>query len=296
VTIIRAAFWIVGLVLLAGAFVLVLHLSTNNMEFSRYNTGWNGTSSFFSDLDRNRVSYVYEPASLATDRPNSTLLIIAPQHHPTSRELSVYRSFMDRGNTIVLLDDFGTGNEILTGLGSRISILPGNLSSLDRRYSHSYMVVAYRQSENASAYRLPASMALDRPAAVEGGSPLMLTSVMSWIDANGDTRLNMIEDMGTFPVMVEEPMESGRIIVLSDPSILINAMYSQPENSDDRDLIRGILKSDGPVFIDQMNSRTADASGISEILHVIRTTIIIEICLLCLLMLTLAWAWKKMTI
>nr|WP_319375664.1 DUF4350 domain-containing protein [uncultured Methanoregula sp.] len=273
--------------------MLVLHLSTNNLEFSRYNTGWNGTSSFFSDLDRHRIAYVYEPGALAQSPKNSTLLIIAPKNHPAPAAILAYRSFVSRGNTLILADDFGTGNEILKGLESHISILPGNLSSLDQRYLNSYMVVAYRESGNATAGDLPASIALDRPAALDGGTPLMLTSVMSWIDANGDRRLNTVEDMGTFPVMSSEAMGSGKIIVLSDPSILINSMYTQPENSDDRELIRGVLKSDGPVLVDQMNSRTADASGISEILHVIRTTIIIEISLLGLLVFALAWTWKK---
>nr|WP_321352378.1 DUF4350 domain-containing protein [uncultured Methanoregula sp.] len=274
----------------------MLHLSTNNLEFSRYNTGWNGTSSFFSDLDRHRISYVYEQEALTKSPGNSTLLVIAPKNHSAPAALAAYRKFLNDGNTIILADDFGTGNEILKGLGSHISILPGNLSSLDRRYLNSYMVVAYREAGNATFGDLPASMALDRPAALEGGTPLMLSSVMSWIDANGDRRLNTIEDMGTFPVMSSETMGGGKIIVLSDPSILINSMYTQPENSDDRELIRSVLKNDGPVLVDQMNSRTADASGISEILHVIRTTIIIEISVLCLLVLTLAWAWKKKTI
>ncbi len=278
--------------LLAASFVLVLHLSTNNMEFSRYNTGWNGSSAFFSDLDRHRMVEIYEPGELSGNPHNSTLLIIAPQHHPTAQDLAAYQAFLDEGNTIFIADDFGTGNEILSGLGSRISILPGNLSSLDRRYGDPYSVVVYRSLE-ASPVPLPVSSALNRPAALEGGSPLMMSSVMSWIDANGDRKLNWIEDMGTFPVMASEPRGHGWIIVLSDPSILINSMYTQSENSDDRDLIRAVANGDGQMLVDQMNSRTADASGLSEILHVIRTTTIIEIIILCLLMLTLAWAWKK---
>jgi hypothetical protein len=290
--IIRLPFWFIGIVLIACAFLLVFHLSTNNMDFSHYNTGWNGTTTFFSDLDRHRLVEVYDLKDLAGSQKNSTLLILAPKNSPTPQQLTAYRTFLEGGNTIVVADDFGTGNEILHGLESRITILPGNLSSLDRRYANSYMIVAYRQLENTTP-PVPASLALDRPAALDGGTPLMFSSVMSWIDKNGDRRLNAIEDMGMFPVLAYESQGKGRIIVLSDPSILINSMYSQAENADDRELVQNILGTDGKIFVDQTNSRTADASGISRILHIVRTTISIEIAVICIMILGLAWAWKK---
>ncbi|MGB7788741.1 DUF4350 domain-containing protein [Methanoregula sp.] len=289
---IRPAIWICSLVLLAAAFILLIHLSGNTMEFSRYNADWNGTSSFFSDLDRHRTVDITAPGELTGYRPNATLLILAPYRHPTTGELAAYRTFLQEGNTIFLADDFGTGNEILAGIGSRVSILPGNLSSLDRRYSDPYLVVVYRTA-GENTLSLPGELALDRPAALDGGTPLMLTSVMSWEDTIGDRRLHAGEVMGTFPVLATDSIGPGRLIILSDPSIFINSMYAQVENGDNRDFIRNITSRDGPVLIDQMNSRTADANGFSEILQLVRNTVNIEIFILCLLMLCIAWAWKK---
>jgi hypothetical protein len=272
-----------------------MHLSANNMDFSRYNTGWNGTSSFFTDLDRDRTIDILDPA-LLTDRPgNATLLIIAPYRQPTPREIAGYRAFLAEGQTIFLTDDFGTGNEILSGIGSRITITHANLSSLDRQYADPYLVIAYRTPEE-SPVSLPVDLTLNGAAPLDGGTPLVLTSVMSWADRNGDKRLNFGEDMGTFPVMAKELIGPGQLVVLSDPSIFTNTMYTQPENGNDRDLIRNLTSRDGPVIIDQMNSRTADAGGLSGILHVIRNTVIIEILIFSLLMLVAAWAWRKETI
>ena len=292
---IRIAFWIAGAVLIAAAFVLFIHLTGNNMEFSRYNEGWNGTSLFFSDLERHRSTEISDPKKLAGYPKNTTLLIIAPHHHPTSQELAAYSAFLKDGNMIFLADDFGTGNEILSGIGSRISILPGNLSSLDRRFLDPYSVVAYRSSEKSPIF-LPDDIALNRAAPLDGGTPLILTSVMSWVDSNGDRKINRGEDMGTIPVMASESAGPGQIIVLSDPSIFINSMYTLEENGNNRIVIRNIVNRDGLLLIDQMNSRTADANGFGEILHLIRTTINIEIFILCLLMLGIAWVWKKKTI
>lgn len=288
---IRALTWIAGIVIIAAMFLLVVHLSSNNMEFSRYNSGWNGTSSFFFDLDRHHVSDIRDPDQLYGHPGNTTLLIIAPHRAPTTEELGAYAIYLRDGNTIFLADDFGSGNAILAGI-SRITILPGNLSSLDRAYPDPYSVVVYR-AVNDSPLNLPESLALNRPAGIEGGSSLVLTSVMSWNDANGDKRYTRGENMGTFPVMTMESVGNGRIIVFSDPSIFINSMYTQSENGNNRIFIRDLTSRDDAVLIDQMNSRTADTSGFSEILHVIRNTIMIEILIIGLLMLGIAWAWKK---
>jgi hypothetical protein len=289
---IKATTWIVGIILLAAVFLLAMHLSANNMDFSRSNIGWNGTSSFFSDLNRHHTVEITDPGQLAGYPRNATLLIIAPYRSPTAKELAAYTAFLNNGNTIFLADDFGTGNEILAGIGSHVSILPGNLSSLDRRYQDPYSVIAYRAADEGPV-PLPQDIALNRPAALDGGSPLMLTSVMSWIDLNGKRRITLGEDLGTYPVMVTTSKGTGQLIVLSDPSIFINSMYSQPENGNNRDLIRSIVTLNDQVLIDQMNSRTAGASGFSEILHVIGNTSNIEIFIICLLMLGTALAWRK---
>lgn len=265
------------------------------MEFSRYNTGWNGTSAFFSDLDRDNTVDIFDPGTLTGHPGNTTLLIIAPRRQPTTEEIAGYKAFLSEGHMIFLADDFGTGNEILSGIGSHITITHVNLSSLDRQYSDPYMIVAYPSSEE-SPLALPPDIALNGAAPLDGGSPLILTSVMSWTDSNIDKRLNRDENIGTFPVMSKESIGSGQIVVLSDPSIFTNTMYTQPENANNRNVIHNLTSRDGPVLIDQMNSRTADAGGLSEILHVIRNTVVIEVSLFCLLMLVIAWAWKKKTI
>lgn len=290
--IIRAAFWFAGAVLLAATLVLVVHVSSNNLEFSRYNTGWNGTSTFFSDLDRHHVTMVTDIRDLAAYRNNTLLLVIAPLREPTAAEISAYRSFVERGNTIFLADDFGTGNAILERTGSTITILEGNLSSIDREYADAHAVIAYRNA-NGSYVRNTVSLVLNRPAAIEGGDPLLMSSILSWIDENADRRLNEDEVMGQFPVLAEEQIGRGRIVVLSDPSIFINSMMESDQPGDNRQFIRDLTGGDGIVLVDQVNSRTAHAEGASGILHLIRTITVLEFAALSLLVAALIWAWRR---
>lgn len=289
---IKYASWIAGGVFVAALVLLFLHLSANDMEFSRYNTGWNGASAFFSDLDRDRISEVFDPGVLEAQPGNATLLVIAPHRSPTEREIAGYKAFLAGGHTIFLADDFGTGNEILARIGSRVTITPVNISSLDRQYADPYMVIAYRTVETGP-FVVPAEISLNGAALLEGGSPLVLTSVMSWADRNANNRLNIGEEMGTLPVMVRESIGPGMLVVLSDPSIFVNTMYVQPENGNNRAFIHNLTTQEGILLIDQMNSRTADAKGLSGILHVVRNTVIIEIFIFCLMILGIAWAWRK---
>ena len=242
---IRSALPVAGFLLVVAILLLTVQLTANTMEFSRYNTGWNGTSSFFSDLDRHTVSEISGPSQLSSYRGNTTLLIIAPERSPTQAEISAYRTFISEGNTLVLIDDFGTGNEILAGIGSRIRILPGNLSSADREFSDPYSVVVYAVS-NATFLDPGDSMVLDRAAALDGGTPLMMTSVLSWIDLNGDKRITSNEPLGNFAVMVQEAAGNGNIIVLSDPSIFTNSMYEAGTTHDNRNIIHRLTGQRGP--------------------------------------------------
>jgi len=292
VRIIRTAFWVAGLVLLAAALVLTVHVSSNNLEFSRYNTGWNGTSTFFSNLDRHDVTMINDPGELASYQNNTILLVIAPSRQPSDTELSAYRTFLERGNIIFLADDFGSGNAILQGLGSRITILEGNLSSVDREYADSNSIVVYR-TINESYVKDSVSLVLNRPAPLEGGTPLLVSSIMSWVDENGDNRLNNEETMGQYPVMTEDEIGKGRLDVFSDPSIFINSMQESDQPGDNRRFVQDLVNSNRTVLVDQMNSRTGDAEGFSEILHLVRTTITIEFLFLALLVLMTIWAWRR---
>ncbi|MGA7799064.1 MAG: DUF4350 domain-containing protein [Methanoregula sp.] len=289
---IKAAFWVVGIVLLMAALILTAHLTSNNLEFSRYNTNWNGTSQFFSDLNRHHTVMILDRTQLAPYQNNALLLIIAPERSPTGAEITAYQAFLDRGNTIVLADDFGTGGEILRRIGSRITIPGGNLSSIDREYADPYTIVVYPDG-NASPVENCGALIMDRAAPLDGGQPLMMTSILSWVDTNGDRRIDANEEMGQFPVISAEEISRGRIVVISDPSIFINSMQDFGGTWGNQCLINNLVNYQGTVLIDQMNSRTQDTEGMSGIFHVIRTQFILEVLFFGFLVLIAAWMWRK---
>ena len=258
------------ILLTAALFLLISHLSVNNIEFSRYNTGWNGTSAFFDLPDRHITEDITDTSSLP-GRKNSTLLVIAPQEQYSSSTLSDYLTFIQEGNTLFLADDFGTGNTLLQGIGSSILILPGILSSVDRAYNDSYAIVTYPDRDHPLT-RNVSSLIIDKGAALEGGEPLMRTTLMSWIDADKNGRITKKEILGKYTVLSHEKIGKGEVIVLSDPSVFINAMGALEEKWDNRRFLDNVVRMNDHLLIDQTGSRTADTDGYSMIMQYLRSS------------------------
>jgi len=258
------------LLIITAVFLLISHLSTNNLEFSRYNVGWNGTSEFFDLQNRHTTEDITNISSLS-GKQNSTLLIIAPKKPYSAHELSEYRSFIQRGNIIILVDDFGTGNDLLRGIGSSIRFLPGIVASVDRAYNDSFAIVSYPVFDHPLTKNV-SSLVLDKGAALEGGEPLIKTTLMSWIDTDNNGRITKKELLGKYTILTHEHIGKGELIVLSDPSVFINGMNGIDDKWDNRKFIKNILALSDHQLIDQANSRTSDTDGYSTIMENLKSS------------------------
>jgi len=283
--------WITIALLLISSLILILHLSTTGEEFSRYNVGWTGTSHFFSTLDRHTTSEILTPSDLAGYK-NATLVVIAPDRELTAAEGASYHDFVARGNTMLLADDFGSGNTLLRSLGTTIVIQSGNLSSVDRAYDDSYMVVVHPVGDTGF---LPAgsSVVLDQASSLTGGEPLLNTSVFSWVDEIPDRQLSSKEVLGTYTVMAQERIGDGTLYVLSDPSIFINGMNDPGASYANRLFLEKIVRTPGPLLIDTYSSRTGRVDGIGEIILVVRTNNEYRFVIAALLMAGIIIAWHR---
>jgi hypothetical protein len=283
--------WIAGLILLAGVLALSIHLSATTMEYSRYNQEWNGTSRLFQALeDRGARDYT---AHSPLPAEGALLLIMVPAGDYGPGEAGELRAFLGRGNTVVLVDDAGSGNSLLSGLDSGIRIRTGNLTSADRVYADPSSVTAFPEGDdplNAGVQRL----ALNRPAWVEGGIPVFSTSILSWEDSNGDGKYSSGEEMGHFTVAAREAHGNGTLYVIADPSIFINGMQSPGATAGNALLVERILSAGPLVLAEQGHSRTASAGGVIRVIHFIQDSIPIKMALLTILVMGLALIfWQR---
>lgn len=229
---------VVLLVLLLAGGALYLHTTTTTEEFSRHNIGWNGTSSLPAE----------EVRDLARLDPGSTLLLLAPDRPFTPEEVGYLRAFLDGGGRVIIADEEGAANPLLADLGSEIRVRPGNLSSLERDYAHPGLFRGYVVG-NDTLFAGVETVLLNRPAEVEGGEPLIETSVFTWDDVDGDGRVGEGETFGRSVVCARE----GNLIVIGDASLFINAML--PENPK-------FIENLQPIQIDAVHSRIGSRNPI----------------------------------
>lgn len=284
----RAVDAAVVLLLLLAAIALFLHFSTTDDELSRYNPQWNGTSAVFEALEGRGSVEVRDPAEL-NGRHNATLLLIAPARTPTVEEGTAYRGFVAAGNTLVLADDFGPGNALLKAIGASARLDQGDLSSYTREFEISEAPLGFSLKDRPLVAGI-SKVVFNHPVAVSGGIPLINTTVFSWIDINGDGRADRSEPLNRYSVATEERVGAGRVVVIGDASLFINAM--QELSDSDNDLFVGRLVADA-TLVDQVLSRTAAAEGPISTFLWIRETPSLVVVVTALSLGVIAWSLNR---
>lgn len=260
----------VSALLLFVALVAAVHVSTTTLEYSRHNIQWNGTSHFVDRLDAEGAMPIRDYAHLS-GHTGSLLLIIAPSGNLTEEDASMLDRYLQDGNLILIADDTGNGNQILTRLGSGIVIHPCNLSSLDRGYRDPAALIGTCSRHHPLLTNVT-SVQFNHPSAVEGGVPLVNTSRLTWIDANGNQRPDAGEPMGAFTIAASEQRGGGELVVLGDPRIFTNSMSGLRSESDNDQLLQNILELYPVILYDEAQSRTADAGAMIEMVRWLKTT------------------------
>ncbi len=284
----RVADAAVGLLLIIAAVTLFVHLSATDAEFSRYNQQWNGTSQFFDRLETGGARMI-EDLDEVEGKRDTTLLIIAPGRKPTEPEKEAYRDYLTDGNTLVIVDDFGSGNEILLAIGSSVRFERGNLLSLDREFEVADAPVGYPASDTDLVSGL-SKIVFNHPVAVSGGTSILNTTYLSWIDKDGNRLVNRSETLTRYPLAAEEDVGTGHVIVIGDASLFINAMQGLPHCDNDLFIQRLAKRT---TFVDQLLSRTATAEGPISTFLWIRKTSSLVVVVTAIILGVLAWSFNR---
>ena len=191
----------------------------SSAPYSIFNTGPLGLSDFAKLCYRGGKTVVPVLAPLDVFKMNSksgVLFIIGPNLTFTKEEIDSIRGFLEKGNTVVIADDFGTGNEVLQGLD-----LPVRFSKYplhDFFYDNDDRLIWVTRIENPILAKNVSAILTNEPSAII-------------VSRKGDvytSRVAMVnEHMRMFPIMVETKYKGGRVIVISDPDIFANMQFGE---------------------------------------------------------------------
>ena len=252
--------------LLLGAFalcvvvVLVVAVGTSTASFGVFNADWDGASGLRdeasavgaeSEIVRNTTRYT-------TASANGTIaIVLSPETSYEPESTTRLRRFVRDGGTLLVADDRPSeANRLLADLGVRARLDGRTLRDDRYNYRSPALVVVQNVSErpltrDVDQLTLNYGTALNLSRSEVPGpnrtAILANTSAFAYLDTNSNGEIDGNESLAQYPVATAEPVGEGRIVVVSDPSVFVNAMLDRPDN---RAFLHALLSSHERVLID----------------------------------------------
>ncbi len=220
------------LVMLTIALVIVLAVvvwfTPTNEDFRADNPFWNGTK----NLSSSSPVVFLESLSNLPSSPNGSTLIFIPYLPSNPSELEALNSFVAQGGTLILADDYGYGNRVLGYLELKARFSGQPLLDPLVNYKNKWFprISRFKPSsvtDNIDTIVFNHATCLTD---VEATDVLALSSSFSFLDLNGNQEWEEDEPTGPLPVISQHKLGSGRIILVSDPSLFINGMERLESN------------------------------------------------------------------
>ena len=221
------------LVVTVGA-VLLFGGATTGAAFGAFNPSWDGTSDLRSIADsegsnpvivRNTTDYDdYDDADVA--------FVLAPESGYSDADAQRVRRFVERGGTFVVADrNSSHSRDLLMSVGAEARPVGPLLRDERENYRNPALPVAGNVS-NHSLVANVSSLTLNHGTAVapNGATVLVSTSEFSYLDRDASGSLGDDEAVRPYPVATVESVGEGRVVVVGDPSVFINAMQGQSGN------------------------------------------------------------------
>ncbi len=248
-----------NLLLIVLAIVLIISIFSvwfvpSVQAFMVGNPTWNGIKSTLKEINGRTVGSMSQlPSS-----PQNSVLITVPALVYNQPDLEKMKSYVENGGTLLLADDYGFGNGILAYLGvaTRFNGAP-LLDPLFCYKNPSFPKITDFSpdiiSQDITQVVFNHATALDNVPEEYG---LAWSSPTSFLDTNGDGKQGADETATRRPVAARIPIGKGFLVLVADPSILINTMANRYDNLA---FIKSIIKWDTTqnVMFDQSHLSAA---------------------------------------
>ena len=233
--------WLYAFLAFACIFLLILPLSVpvikTSVDFSMFNTNWNGCSEFAKVLvERGKIAPVLYSYNSIDLKREGVLIVVGPDVDFSPLEIEEVRSFLEEGGTLFIADDFGLANSLLEGLEVKGKFSDKPLGDIFYCKKADFPVVA-RIEDPQLSYGVE-KLVLNIPSVITGleGEEEVFSSKVSVVGGN----------RRSYPILAEIRYGAGRVILLSDPDILINDMAT--ENGKFIDNLVGYLSPGSDLF------------------------------------------------
>lgn len=243
---------------LCAALTLVTIASTSTAGFAAYNPGWDGTAEFRQMADdRGPLVHARSTAAYGTVPANETVaVVLAPTSAYDPAERAQLRTFLDSGGTVVVAENFGPyGNDLLSGLGTDTRVDGAVLRDERHHFRSPALPIATDPADEPLAAGVE-ELTLNYGTAVdpsEEATVVVNTSKFAYLDRNENEQIDDTEDPRRHPIVTTERVGDGTLVVVGDPSLVINSMLAETDN---RRFAANLLDTGDVVLIDHTHTST----------------------------------------
>jgi hypothetical protein len=237
-----------AVIVLALSVVALVWFFPSTGDFRADNPFWNGLSDFSTSTNATVLT------STSSIPINSTgcVLVEIPYASFDNTYLSQLSQFVTNGGTLLVMDDYGQGNQILSYLGVSVRFSGERLVDPLFNYQNSLLP---RISYFAYPLNVTGDIVMNYATAlVNVSSPantLAWSSGFSFLDMKGNLVESAGDPVGPLPVIAYEKLGSGYVVAVSDPSILINSMLGIDGNSALASKLVAFAGTPDHIYIDQ---------------------------------------------
>ncbi|MFC1943737.1 DUF4350 domain-containing protein [Chloroflexota bacterium] len=221
--------------ILFAVVVLVLSISLLSIwfypsvqDFMVSNIMWNGISELSDEFSVDQIDSLDD----LPDMLEEVIMVAIPYLEYTDGELASMKRFVDNGGTLLLMDDYGYGNSVLAylGVGARFANKP-LLDPLFHYKNQSLPRITDFASEvkesNIDVIMFNHATVLTNVIELEA---IAWSSITSFLDINENQSWDEGEPKGPFVVAAEFRLGKGAVALVSDPSVILNAMVGGDDN------------------------------------------------------------------
>lgn len=240
----------------ALAVTLVVAAGTSSASLGAFNPAWDGTTELRTAAESSGAETTVARNVSAYDRtaPNETIaVVLSPATAYNGSETAAVERFVRDGGTLLVAEDYRPhGNELLDAVGAQARVTGVPLRD-ERNAGPS---PAFPRTEPVGTHPLTTGveeLMLNHGTTVEPGNATTLveSSAYSYLDRNRNEELDDEESLARRPVLTVESVGEGRVAVLSDPSVFLNAMA---ERGDNAAFTRAVVTSHEAVLLDVSHS------------------------------------------
>jgi hypothetical protein len=234
----KRGYLLIAVVVAAALIISLSILNSNKEDFSTYNTEWNGASQIknVAATEGYSTANIFSMSDLSSHHKGTLVMLNSNASVGfTQADIRDIQSFVQNGGSLVLANDFGNANAVLSGLGLSDTahfngaLLSDNVSKgVDQAHPLITDVTSSSLTTGVKTLYFNYGTALN----VSGSSVTVLarSDPTSYLRTATGDNAPIAGSTGAKPVLASLNYGQGRIILLSDPSVFINGMVSQADN------------------------------------------------------------------